>query len=158
MREAQQATLSLNLEPISAIEPGFNLADSAIRNDLLPFCQKEEIATITFSPLAAGFLTGKYTPGGAIPKGTRFDVAPAHGNIYFTDRNFKIVENLKTLSEETGEPMTRLAMAWVFQHSGVSSILIGARKYSHIDNALEAMEHPIDQDIIARMNSWLDRA
>ena len=120
LREAQRATVSLGLEPISAIEPGFNLADSAIRNDLLPFCEQENIATITYSPLAAGFLTGKYTPGGDIPKGTRFDVAPAHGNIYFTYRNFKIVENLKALSEETGEPMTRLAMAWVFQHSGVS--------------------------------------
>lgn len=156
VREAQQATLSLGLEPISAIEPGFNLADSAIRHDLLPFCEKEKIATITYSPLAAGFLTGKYTPGGAIPKGTRFDVAPAHGNIYFTDRNFKIVENLQALSEETGEPMTRLAMAWVFQHSGVSSILIGARKFSHIDNAVEAMERPIAPELIARMNAWLE--
>lgn len=155
LREAQRATISLGLEPISAVEPAFNLADSAIRHDLLPFCQKEKIATITYSPLAAGFLTGKYTPKGDIPKGTRFDVAPAHGNIYFTDRNFKIVENLKELSEETGEPMTRLAMAWVFQHTGVSSILIGARKYSHIDNAVEAMERPIPEELIDRMNFWL---
>ncbi len=156
VREAQRATISLGLEPISAVEPGFNLADSAIRHDLLPFCEEKGIATITYSPLAAGFLTGKYTPGGDIPKGTRFDVAPAHGGIYFTDRNYKIVENLKALSAETGEPMTRLAMAWVFQHSGVSSVLIGARKHSHIDNAVEAMERPLDSELITRMNSWLD--
>lgn len=155
LREAQQATISLGLEPISAIEPAFNLADSNIRHDLLPFCQKKQISTITYSPLAAGFLTGKYPPGGSIPKGTRFDVAPAHGNIYFTDRNFKIVANLKALSEETGEPMTRLAMAWVFQNSGVSSILIGARKFSHIDNALEAMGNPVAPELIERMDSWL---
>jgi len=154
LREAQRATISLGLEPISAVEPAFNLADSGIRHDLLPFCQEKQISTITYSPLAAGFLTGKYTPGGGIPKGTRFDVAPAHGNIYFTDRNFKIVENLKALSEETGEPMTRLAMAWVFQHAGVSSILIGARNVSHIDNAVEAMNRRIDQELITRMNSW----
>jgi len=47
-------------------------------------------------------------------------------------------------------------MAWVFQHTGVSSILIGARKYSHIDNAMEAMNRPIDQALINRMNNWLD--
>ncbi len=156
VREAHRAAISLGLEPISAVEPGFNLADSAIRHDLLPFCEEKGIATITYSPLAAGFLTGKYTPGGDIPKGTRFDVAPAHGGIYFTDRNFKIVENLKALSAETGEPMTRLAMAWVFQHSGVSSVLIGARKHSHIDNAFEAMGSPLDPELIARMNAWLD--
>lgn len=156
LREAQRATISLGLERINVVEPAFSLADSAIRDDLLPFCERDEIATLTYSPLAAGFLTGKYTKGGEIPKGTRFDVAPAHGNIYFTDRNFALVENLRALSAETGEPMTRLAMSWVFQHTGVSSILVGARKFAHLDNAIEAMNNPVDPAIIQRMNAWLD--
>jgi len=158
VREAQAASTTLGLERINSVQPSFSLADSRAREDLLPYCSQHGIATITYSPLAAGFLTGKYTPGGDIPKGTRFDVAPAHTNVYFSDRNFRIVENLKALSAETGEAMTRLAMAWVFQHAGVSTILIGARKYSQLDNALEAMNRPLDQAIIDRMNSWLDQA
>ena len=158
VREAQAASTTLGLERINSVQPSFSLADSRAVEDLLPYCSQHGIATITYSPLAAGFLTGKYTPGGDIPKGTRFDVAPAHTNVYFSDRNFRIVQNLNALSAETGEAMTRLAMAWVFQHAGVSTILIGSRNYSHLDNALDAMNRPLDQAIIDRMNSWLDQA
>ena len=156
VREAQAASTALGLERINAVQPSFSLADPTIREDLLPYCIEHEIATITYSPLAAGFLTGKYTPGGDIPKGTRFDVAPAHTNVYFSERNFRLVEKLKALSAETGEPMTRLAMAWVFQHSGISTLLVGARKRAHLDNAFEALSRPLDEAIIARMNAWLD--
>jgi 1-deoxyxylulose-5-phosphate synthase len=156
VRESQAASAALGLERMNAVQPAFSLADPGIRSDLLPYCTQHGIATITYSPLAAGFLTGKYTPGGEIPKGTRFDVAPAHTNVYFSERNFRIVGNLQALSAETGEPMTRLAMAWVFQHTGVSTVLVGARKQSHLDNALEAMQRPLDPALISRMNTWLD--
>jgi len=155
LRQAQKASTSLRLERINVVEPSFSLAAPEIRGDLLPYCAENDIATLAYSPLAAGFLTGKYRLGGDIPKGTRFDVAPAHTNVYFSDHNFQIVENLKALSAETGEPMTRLAMAWVFQHLGVSSILIGARKFSHIDNAIDALQNPVAPELIERMDSWL---
>ena len=47
-------------------------------------------------------------------------------------------------------------MAWVFQHSGISTVLVGARKRAHLDNAFEALSRPLDEAIIARMNAWLD--
>lgn len=155
LRHAQQVAASLQLERIDVIEPPFSLVDDAIQADLLPYCQEDKIAILAYSPLAAGFLTGKYRRGGDIPKGSRFDVAPAHTNVFFSEKNFQIVENLRALSAETGEPMTRLAMAWVFQHSGISSILIGARKFSQIDNAMEALENPVAPELIERMDSWL---
>lgn len=66
----------------------------------------------TYSPLGAGFLTGKYTPGRTrIPKGTRFDIKPDHMDVYFKDKNFRIVELLKKKASELGIPMVRLAMA-----------------------------------------------
>lgn len=155
LRHAQQVATSLQLERINVLEPSFSLVDNAIRADLLPYCREDKIAILAYSPLAAGFLTGKYRRGGDIPKGSRFDVAPAHTNVFFSEKNFQIVENLRALSAETGEPMTRLAMAWVFQLSGISSILIGARKFSQIDNAMEALENPVPSELIERMDSWL---
>lgn len=155
VREAQNAATSLGLARINSVQPPFSLADSTARDDLLTYCVKEHIATMTYSPLAAGFLTGKYTHS-EIPKGSRFDVVPGHTNVYFNDRCFEIVEKLKSLSAESGESMPRLAMSWVFQHPGVTSILVGARKLSHLDNALEAMDNPVDPSLHTRMNAWLD--
>jgi len=156
LREAQAAADEFGLARINSVQPSFSLADAKARLDLLPSCEQQEVATLTYSPLAAGFLTGKYTPGGDIPKGTRFDVSPAHTNVYFSDQNFRIVRQLQGLSEEVGLPMIRLAIAWVFQHPGVSTVLVGARKHAHLDNALNAIKHPLDPALIARMNTWLD--
>ncbi|MSU69678.1 MAG: aldo/keto reductase [Opitutaceae bacterium] len=156
LREAQQTAELHGLARMNSTQPSFSLAEAGARHDLLPYCQQEEIATITYSPLAAGFLSGKYSSGGSIPKGTRFDISPAHIDVYFSEQNFRVVKNLRALSIETGEPMTKLAMAWVIQHPGVSAVLVGARQRSHLDNALAASAHPLDPALIARMSAWLE--
>ena len=109
--------------------------------EFFPLCVKEGVGITPYSPLAAGFLAGKYTPDRSkFPKGTRFDVMPGHADIYFEDRNFKLVEKLRAKSEEMGLPMVKLAMAWVMANTSLTSVLIGARRTAHVDNAIEAME------------------
>ena len=97
------------------MQPNYSLAVPDAEIDVFPICTKEEIAITPYSPLGAGFLTGKYIRGDreSIPKGTRMDVAPGHIDIYFNDRSFNIVDKLKLKSEELGVPITQLAMAWV---------------------------------------------
>lgn len=122
------------------IESNYNLA---VRDDALPVAQREGLGILTYSPLAAGFLTGKYTADrNTIPKGARFDVIPGHADLYFTDANFALVERLRRLAADTGLSMARLAMAWVFANSAIDTVLIGARGTHHIDQAIEAMNTP----------------
>lgn len=156
LKEAQDIAAAHGLQRLDAVQPSFSLVESSIRDELLPYCTTHNIATMTYSPLAAGFLTGKYSPQGEIPKGTRFDVSPAHTKVFFSERNFRLLENLRALSAESGESMARLAMAWVVQHGGVSTIIVGARTRAHIDNALDAVRRPVDPALVARMTAWLD--
>lgn len=156
LTEAQETAIAHGLQRMGATQPSFSLAEASIRQDFLPYCIAHDIATMTYSPLAAGFLTGKYSPQGEIPKGTRFDISPAHTKVFFSERNFRILENLKALSTESGESMARLAMAWVLHQPGVTSILVGARTRAHIDNALDALERPVDAAWLDRMTAWLD--
>jgi aryl-alcohol dehydrogenase (NADP+) len=155
LREAQTVAREHGLERMNSTQPAFSLADARIRADLLPYCAREQIATITYSPLAAGFLSGKYTAGGAIPKGTRFDISPAHADVYFSDRNFRMIESLRALSAETGQTMTKLALEWVFSEPTVSTVLIGARNRGHVDTARDAFATPLDPEIKHRMDRWL---
>ncbi|MFN7919939.1 MAG: aldo/keto reductase [Bryobacteraceae bacterium] len=123
------------------VENNYNLAIRDIETDLLPVTQRESIGVITYSPLGAGFLTGKYTADrNAFPKGTRFDVIPGHADVYFSDHNFAVVENLRKASEQSGIPATKLAMAWVLRNPSVDVVLVGARTIAHLDNALSALE------------------
>ena len=128
--------------------------------EFFPLCVKEGVGITPYSPLGAGFLAGKYTPGKYIPdktkfpKGTRFDMRPGHAEIYFEDRNFKLVEKLRAKSAEMGVPMVRLAMAWVMANNSLTSVLIGARRPNHVDNAIQAMEMELSPELHAEMTAW----
>ena len=138
-----------------AVQPPYSLAAPEAEDDLFPICRQEQIAVTSYSPLAAGFLSGKYTPDrSGFPGGSRFDIIPGHADIYFSERNFRIVERLREKSEELGLPMVRLAMAWAMAHPDVTSVLVGARTTAHIDNALAASEMRLDSDLRAEMSSW----
>jgi len=122
-----------------SVQPPYNLIQREIEADLLPLCAAENIGVISYSPLAAGFLTGKYRRGAAIPSGTRFDVIPGHQNIYFTEHGYQVLEKLDAESRATGQSHVQLALSWVLNQSGISSVLIGARNVGQIDQAIRSL-------------------
>ena len=154
--EALDASAERGYARFEAIQPPYNLADPGAQDELLPLCRREEVGVTTYSPLAAGFLAGKYTPDrNAFPKGSRFDVIPGHADIYFNDRNFRNVDRLRALADTLGLPMVRLAMAWVMGHPDITSVIVGARNTGHIDNAMDALALGMDTGLRDEMSSWL---
>ena len=136
-------------------QPNYNLAVSGAQDSLFPLCQKEQIAVTPYSPLGAGFLTGKYTTDKTnIPPRTRMDVAPSHIDIYFNDRSFRIMEKLKEKARDLDVPVVQLAMAWPMTHPTVTAVLVGAREIRHIDNAIAAYQMALDPDLRAEMSAW----
>ncbi len=143
------------LPRLGVIQPIYNLACREIETDLLPLCQRQEVGVVTYSPLGAGFLAGKYTADQAeIPKGTRFDVIPGHVDVYFRPRSFRVVEQLRQMADRTGLSMVQLAMGWVLKREGVDSVLIGVRHTGHLDNAIRSLEMEFPPEWMAEMNSW----
>ena len=143
------------LPRLEVVQPIYNMVCRKIEESLLPLCQQEEVGVVTYSPLGAGFLAGKYSlDQGGIPKGTRFDVIPGHVDTYFHERSFRIVEQLRDKSEQTGISMVQLAMGWVLQRPDISSVLIGARNEGHLRNALTAMEMNYPKEWMKEINAW----
>jgi len=132
------------LSPLASTQPPYNLVQREIEADLLPLCADQQIGTITYSPLAAGFLTGKYRRGQEVPKGTRFDVIPGHQPIYFTNHGYAALEQLELAAEQSGRSMVQLALAWVLGQAGITSVLIGARNTAQVDQAFDAADVVID--------------
>ncbi len=147
LNRARSLATERNWRPLASIQPIYNLVDRHIEDGLLEFCSSQRVGVISYSPLGAGFLTGKYCRGGSVPTGTRFDVKPAHQDIYFTDRGFQVMESLMSLTEEAGLPMARLALAWVLRQNHVTSVLVGARNPQHVDQAFEAVEAACSPDL-----------
>lgn len=138
--------------PMNSIQPPYNLVQREIETDVLPFCGQEQIGVVAYSPLAAGFLTGKYRPGGDIPAGARFDVIPQHQPIYFTPEGWRILEGLEALSEREKRSMIDLALAWVVRQPGVTSVLAGARDPKHVDQILDACREPVSEMLLDELS------
>lgn len=127
-----------------------NLAVTDVSDELINLCSENSISIITYSPLAAGFLTGKYKRG--IQQGTRFDIIPGHKDVYFNDTANSRLEHLQMMAARTGYSPVHLALAWAMHQSYTTSVLIGGRKPAHIDQALVAMDFDAP-DIIEQLTT-----
>ncbi len=125
------------LAPFRALQNVNNLAVSEVDPVLRDLCAAREVAIITYSPLGAGFLTGKHR--GGVQPGSRFDVAPGHQAIYFKPGPEGRLARLAAVADRTGHPMAHLALAWAMHRPGVTSVLVGGRTPAHLDQAFAAL-------------------
>ena len=140
---------------IEIVENIYNLARPEEERDSMLVCTGEEITFLAYSPLGAGFLAGKYTDDrDALPARTRFHVIPGHCDVYFSERNFRVVERLRAKAAELGESMVYLAAAWVVANRSVGSTLFGARTTTHIETALRAYAEGIPAELRTEMADW----
>lgn len=113
-----------------------NLAVSDISPELRANCVEQGVNIVSYSPLGAGFLTGKHKDG--IQSGTRFALLPAHQDIYFQEKAYHRLAKLHIVAAQTGYSPIMLALAWAMHQKEVASVLIGGRTVAHIDQALIA--------------------
>lgn len=126
-----------------------NMAVSNLTKEFKELCQNNKIDIVTYSPLGAGFLTGKYDSG--MTSGSRFEIIPEHQNIYFNEQALKMLEMLRKISYSTGYSTAHLALAWALHQPGVKSVLIGGRNISQLEQAFAAKKFN-DQKIFADLN------
>ena len=137
---------------MESVQPNYNLVERDIEVELLPLCADQEVGVISYSPLGAGFLTGKYRQDSAPDGDTRFGRLPGHQDIYFKPSGWRVVENLRTQSEQTGIAMPLLAMAWVLQQTGITSVLVGARTPAHLDQAFAAQALTLAPELVTALD------
>lgn len=150
---AEQLRTALDLQgahdgaTMVSVQPNYNLIMREIEQELIPLCGARQVGILSYSPLGAGFLTGKYRQADPVPEGTRFDIIPGHQDIYFSPENFRKLERLRTLAEASDVSMIQLALAWAINQPGITAVLIGGRTTAHIDQAFKAEALTITADI-----------
>ena len=154
IREALDASDAGGYRRYGVLQTAYSLAWPDTERAALPLCETEGLGVTAFSPLGAGFLTGKYTSDRNFPTGSRYHIMPAHADIYFTEHNFGLLEKLAAKARELGVPQVRLAMAWVMTHAAVSTVLVGARTTKQIDNAIEARAMGMTPELRGEFSAW----
>jgi aryl-alcohol dehydrogenase (NADP+) len=138
---------------LASVQPPYNLVVREIERELLPLCADQQVGVLVYSPLGSGFLTGKYWPRGEMPKGTRMEIVPGTIPAYFHDTGFRILDGLRAKAELAGVPVPVLALAWVMAEPRVTSVLIGVRSITQIDQALQAAALSISAELRAELNA-----
>ncbi|MBL9214039.1 MAG: aldo/keto reductase [Opitutaceae bacterium] len=118
------------------LQNNHNLAVREADTPYREWCARQGVAVVTFSPLGAGFLTGKHRQG--VQAGSRFELIPGHQAIYFQDLSWRRLARLEAVAARLGRTSTELALAWALHQPGIASVLIGGRNSSQLEQALQA--------------------
>lgn len=127
----------------------YHLLDRRIERELIPMAQTYGIGLTIWSPLAGGFLSGKYRRDAPRPVAARFAEAgePATwSERHFVDRAYDVIELTSRIAAEKGCTPAQLAIAWAAQHEAVASVALGARSVAQLDELLGAGDLQITAD------------
>lgn len=126
----------LGLARYDSLQPHYNLAYRAeFERELKPLCEEEGIGVIPYSPLAGGFLTGKYRRGEPPPESVR---ASGIQRRYFNDRGFAVLEAAERVAQARGKTVAQVALAWLLTQPVITAPIIGANSVEQLQESLGA--------------------
>jgi aryl-alcohol dehydrogenase-like predicted oxidoreductase len=157
LARALGASDRLGLARFEGVQNEYNLLNRGIEAEVLPLAADQGLAVTPFSPLAGGFLTGKYAPGRDHPAGSRMTLRPEPYAGLLNEPTFRAIDALRAEAAERGVSMAALALAWVHRHPRVTAALIGPRSVEQLARAIESLPVALtagDRDrILARMEA-----
>ena len=136
--EALYASDRLGLDRFATMQNHYSLAYREEEREMLPFCRKEEIGVIPWSPLAKGYLARPHEELESTERGEVDDLI--HSRPYDTEQGREINERVQELAAQEGATMAQIALAWMLDKEWVDAPIIGATSVEHVEEAVEATE------------------
>ncbi|RME48534.1 MAG: aldo/keto reductase [Chloroflexi bacterium] len=133
-----------------SLQPHYNLAHRAeFERELMPLCEAEGLGVIPYSPLAGGFLTGKYRRDQPVP-----DSARAEGvrQRYFNERGWRTLDAVREVAEEVGSTPAAVSLAWLLAQPVVTAPIIGANSVEQLRDNLAALDVTLSEEQIGRLS------
>jgi aryl-alcohol dehydrogenase-like predicted oxidoreductase len=154
-----QMRRALAIAPITSLQPRYSLLHREIEAEVLPFCARENIGVIAYSPMASGLLTGAMTP-------ERIAALPADdwrkGNADFQEpqlsRNLRLVRLLRAIGRLHGRTPAEVAVAWVLGNPAVTGAIVGARRPGQVRGVAGAAEFRLSPWEVAEIETFFRTA
>jgi aryl-alcohol dehydrogenase-like predicted oxidoreductase len=152
--EAQWIAERRGRERFRCEQPPYSILVREIERSVLPTCRRYGMGVIPWSPLAGGYLTGRYRKGSEIPAGSRlsgrnFDDERSRA---VHEQRLDVVEELLKVAADAGISLTHLAMAFVIAHPAVTSAIIGPRTMEQVDDLLAGEDVRLDAGVLDRID------
>lgn len=125
-----------NLARFASLQAHYTIAGRDLERELAPMMESEGVGLMVWSPLAGGFLSGKYSRDGAKEGDNRratFDFPPVN-----EERGYNVIDAMKPIAEAKGVSIAQIALAWLLHQKPVTSVIIGAKKPEQLDENIAA--------------------
>ncbi len=153
--EAQWVAEKRGRERFVCEQPPYSMLIRRIEADVLPVCERYGIGVIPWSPLAGGWLSGKYRKGGSSPgESRRAQMLPQRYDMSLPGNQAKLeaADALGALADESGISLIEMALAFVTTHPAVSAAIIGPRTSEQLESQLPALERTLSADVLDRID------
>lgn len=134
---------------LASLQAYYTLVGRDLERDIVPMLASEGVGLMVWSPLAGGFLSGKYHRGAA-NEGRRagFDFPPVD-----MDRGYAVVDELRRISEASGHSVAQLSLAWLLHQPAVTSVIVGARRIEQLRDNLGATDVTLSAEDLAALDA-----
>src|ERR1700744_830760 len=152
--EAQWVAERRGRERFVCEQPPYSMLIREIEKDMLPTAQRHRMGVIPWSPLAGGWLSGRYRKGQEIPTSNRADRIPDRYDLSTPENQLKLdkADALGQLADEAGLTLIEMAIAFVIRHPAVTSAIIGPRTMEHLESQLTAADVVLSDDVLDRID------
>jgi len=141
------------LEEFSITQPRYNVVNRETEGAYMDFCRQRGLDIASWSPLAQGFLTGKYERDGDLPgDATASDTEGWEGR-YLTPENFDALDVVREVADEVGATPAQVAIAWQLEHPQVTAPIVGARTVGQLEENLRAATVELSDDQFERLSA-----
>jgi aryl-alcohol dehydrogenase-like predicted oxidoreductase len=143
-----------NYSPFVAAQMYYSLVGRDIEHEVAPFCQDAGIGIVVWSPLAGGFLTGRYTrqdPTGGKGRLASFDLLP-----HDKEKGYDLIERMKEIGQRYEASVAQIALAWLLSKSFVTTALVGASRISQLEDNLGAAGLQIAAEDLAALDAMTE--
>ncbi|HVV35306.1 MAG TPA: aldo/keto reductase [Acidimicrobiales bacterium] len=155
--EAQWTAERRNRERFTCEQPPYSLFARGIETSVLPTCERYGMGVIAWSPLAGGWLTGKYRKGDPQPTGGRAARVPGRFDFSLPEnqRKLELVDALEKIAADAGVSLTHLSMAFVVSHPAVTAAIIGPRTMDQLTDILAGVSVELSDDVLDALDALI---
>jgi aryl-alcohol dehydrogenase-like predicted oxidoreductase len=152
--EAQWAAQRRGRERFVCEQPPYSMLIRAIEHDVLPTCKRYGMGVIPWSPLAGGWLSGRYRRDGDVPQSRRAQMLPSRYDMSVpgNQRKLDAADALARLADEAGMTLIEMALAFVIRHPAVTAAIVGPRTIEHLESQLGAVDVHLADELLDRID------
>ncbi|SDS28739.1 aldo/keto reductase [Microlunatus soli] len=141
-------------EPFAGLQPLYNLLQRDAENELLPICVNEGLGVLCWSPLAGGWLSGRYAPTmTAPPSDSRFADQPEAWRAQATEATWQVVATVDKIAAEVGRTPSQVALRWLLQQPAVTAPIIGARSVEQLTDSLDTVDWSLTDEQLTALEA-----